>query len=175
VTRPRSNIAVAVLVSLALLTSSCGYLLHPARRDGRAGRVLDPLTVLFDCLWLIPGIIPGVVALVIDGTQNTWSFGPGEIRRVDLPPGPGGDYAVAAGSRLKIQVRELPADVAVGAVLMNASGRRLAEALVTRRAAGPGVLEVAVPAEAAGSALDLVLEVKGRTAAKWRLRVRAAA
>jgi len=59
----RSTRAAAVAVLLA--TASCGYILHPERRGSQGGQI-DGGSLVMDILWLIPGIIPGVVALAVD-------------------------------------------------------------------------------------------------------------
>ncbi len=43
----------------------CGYFLHPERRGAQSGAI-DGATMVMDCLWLLAGIVPGVVALVVD-------------------------------------------------------------------------------------------------------------
>jgi len=72
-----------VLVSLSLDTVGCGYILHPERRKAHTNRI-DPLTVTFDALWILAGVIPGVVALIVDGVKDTWYFAPGE--KAELVP-----------------------------------------------------------------------------------------
>jgi len=62
---------IALAVGLAMTTASfgCGYILHPERRGNRGGTV-DGMSLLFDLLWLIPGLIPGIVALIVDFTSG---------------------------------------------------------------------------------------------------------
>lgn len=56
--------------SLAFAGSTgCGYILHPERR-GRTGGSIDGLVLVFDLLWLLPGLLPGVVALAVDFTSG---------------------------------------------------------------------------------------------------------
>ena len=54
-----------VLSSLALTQTNCGIILHPERSGHTRGRV-DVVTVVLDCVWLLLGIVPGLVALLID-------------------------------------------------------------------------------------------------------------
>jgi len=57
-----------LLGGLALVGSTgCGYILHPERR-GRSGGTIDGTVLIFDLLWLLPGLLPGVVALAVDFT-----------------------------------------------------------------------------------------------------------
>ena len=57
------GIALAALIVTA--TGSCGYFLHPERRGQQSGRI-DSATMVMDLLWLLPGVVPGVIALVVD-------------------------------------------------------------------------------------------------------------
>ena len=75
---------IALAAGLAVSTASfgCGYILHPERRGSRGGTI-DGLTLLFDLLWLIPGLIPGVVALVVDFTSGAIYVGGGRGHRIN--------------------------------------------------------------------------------------------
>ncbi|HEX3902387.1 MAG TPA: hypothetical protein VH853_06015 [Polyangia bacterium] len=69
----------------------CGYILHPERRGIQSG-VIDGATMVMDILWLIPGIIPGVVALVVDfSSGGIYASG---TRRVALRLSPDGRVAL---------------------------------------------------------------------------------
>jgi hypothetical protein len=64
----RISRAIAGTTLFALTATSsggCGYILHPERRGQQSGSV-DGATMVMDLLWLLPGIIPGVVALIVD-------------------------------------------------------------------------------------------------------------
>ena len=52
-------------VALGLLGSGCGYLLYPERRGRRSG-VIDGGVLIVDVLWLLPGLLPGIICLVVD-------------------------------------------------------------------------------------------------------------
>jgi hypothetical protein len=45
--------------------SGCGFILFPERR-GRTGGNIDVPILIVDLLWLLPGIIPGVICLIVD-------------------------------------------------------------------------------------------------------------
>ena len=60
----------AVASALALLTS-CAAILYPERRGARSGRV-DVVPLVVDILLFIPGLIPGLIAIIVD-------FGTGAI------------------------------------------------------------------------------------------------
>lgn len=58
-------IILVVLVCMGVSFARCGFILYPERRGQTSGRI-DPLVLVLDCLWLFAGVIPGVVALVVD-------------------------------------------------------------------------------------------------------------
>jgi hypothetical protein len=58
-------IATATMLTMAGGPLGCGYLLYPERRGTQSGTI-DSGTMVMDLLWLLPGIIPGVVALIVD-------------------------------------------------------------------------------------------------------------
>ena len=57
--------ASAVFATAALPQTGCAYVLHPERR-GSAGGTIDGGDLVMDLLWLIPGVVPGVVFLIVD-------------------------------------------------------------------------------------------------------------
>jgi hypothetical protein len=59
------TIAAGTLLATSGGSLGCGYFLHPERRGIQSGTI-DGATMVMDILWLIPGIIPGVVALIVD-------------------------------------------------------------------------------------------------------------
>lgn len=84
-------IAASTMLTVGSGSVGCGYFLHPERRGTQSG-VIDGATMVMDILWLIPGIIPGVIALVVD-------FSSGGIyvsgsRRVALRLSPDGRVAL---------------------------------------------------------------------------------
>jgi hypothetical protein len=63
------NRIVAASLAAVLTTGSCAYTFHPERRGNRGGEIATgPL--VGDLLWLIPGILPGVIFLVVDFTSG---------------------------------------------------------------------------------------------------------
>jgi hypothetical protein len=59
------TIAAGTMLTVGSGSLGCGYFLHPERRGTQSG-VIDGATMVMDCLWLLAGIVPGVVALVVD-------------------------------------------------------------------------------------------------------------
>jgi hypothetical protein len=74
----RVSRALAALAVVATMTS-CAYTFHPERR-GNAGGEIAAGPLVGDILWFIPGIIPGVVFLVVDFTSGAIYRQPGEHR-----------------------------------------------------------------------------------------------
>ena len=61
--------AIALTTALTVTTVSCGYVLHPERR-GNPGGTIAGGTLVMDLLWLIVGVVPGVVFLIVDFTSG---------------------------------------------------------------------------------------------------------
>ncbi len=78
------GIAAATLLSTILGSTGCGYILHPERRGNRGGSVAGG-TLAMDLLWLIPGVVPGVVALVVDFSSGAIYRNHGERYAVIIP------------------------------------------------------------------------------------------
>jgi len=64
-------VVVAVAVMFALAVSGCGTLLYPERLEATPSHKLDGKVVLLDCLWLLVGVLPGVIALGVDFYNDT--------------------------------------------------------------------------------------------------------
>ena len=62
-------IAFATLLAFGASSVGCGYILYPERR-GNTGGTIDGGTLVMDLLWLLPGIVPGVVFLIVDFTSG---------------------------------------------------------------------------------------------------------
>jgi hypothetical protein len=64
-----SRAIAALALAATIATSGCAYTLHPERRGNSGGDVSGSMLAC-DLLWLIPGIIPGVVFLIVDFTSG---------------------------------------------------------------------------------------------------------
>ena len=73
--------------ALALGASGCGWILYPERK-GRTGGSIDTPIMVVDLLWLIPGIIPGVIFLIVDFTTGCIYKGSGSAAN-ERQPGAG--------------------------------------------------------------------------------------
>ena len=76
----RQAVSSVVLFALLVTTTGCGLILKPERRTEPLSKTKDTTTVVYDCLWLLAGVIPGVVALVVDATQDTWYYTQAELK-----------------------------------------------------------------------------------------------
>lgn len=61
----KKTLALVMLVALTLASINCGVLMYPERK-GQTGGNIDKTVLVLDCLWLLAGVVPGVVALVVD-------------------------------------------------------------------------------------------------------------
>jgi hypothetical protein len=69
--------SIAALAVAAVAFSGCAYTFHPERRGNTGGEIAGA-PLVGDILWFIPGIIPGVVFLVVDFTSGAIYRSPGE-------------------------------------------------------------------------------------------------
>ena len=67
---------VAAATALSLSTAGCAYVIHPEQR-GNTGGSLDGLPLVVDILLLLPGLLPGIVALVVDFSSGAIYTGGG--------------------------------------------------------------------------------------------------
>lgn len=71
----RFSRSVAALAVAAVAFSGCAYTFHPERRGNTGGEIAGA-PLVGDILWFIPGIIPGVIFLVVDFTSGAIYRGP---------------------------------------------------------------------------------------------------
>jgi len=64
--------------------SSCGYILYPGRR-GRTSGTIDIPVLIIDILWFIPGLVPGLICLIVDFASGCIYEG-GERAKTSSPP-----------------------------------------------------------------------------------------
>ena len=72
-------LVMVVTVMFALATFGCGTLKHPERQTATPSNKLDGNVVLLDCLWLLAGVLPGVIALAVDLHNDTIYYSEGEL------------------------------------------------------------------------------------------------
>ena len=84
---------IAAASALALLTS-CAAILYPERRGARSGR-LDVVPLVVDILLFIPGLIPGLIAIIVDFGTGAIYTGTGSAEVQDV--GRHGTIAIQPG------------------------------------------------------------------------------
>jgi len=171
----RSRALVMVtLVAFAVSISGCGYILYPERRDAELTKEMDTKVVIYDCLWLLAFVVPGVVALVVDGVNDTWYYTPAEWEAKKAPPAEKKEVSVAPGAELKIRVHgAAPQDAELTLRLLDSDGTQIAPESRLRVAAGQPLtsLGVLVPADTPAGHARLVLSVDGRPQTSWDVSV----
>ncbi len=152
-------IAVFALVGLVFATANCGTILYPERKGQESGNI-DVEVLVMDCLWLLVGVVPGVVALVVDFTT-------GAIYE------PAMTVQANKDTRLSFRIRDAaPVDAAVEVVLEDALGdsRVLMQREVEK---GESINEVMIdlPEDTTPGEYTLAVNVDGNQSAVWNLSV----
>ena len=162
--------SLVVLATFIIAATGCGYMLHPERRHAKLSHELDGEIVLFDCLWLIAGIVPGVVALVIDGVNETWYYTEDEWNDIQ----PKSSMNIQPGQQLAVDIHGLaPADAKVTLSLLDNQGCQVTSIVEAQSTAGKDLapLMVKVPQQLDHDELALVLEVNDQQQCRWNLDV----
>ena len=79
---------------LLAFVNGCGYVLYPERK-GRTGGNIDTPILVVDLLWLLPGILPGVIFLIVDFTTGCIYKSGGRASTEPLPGESGRRLATA--------------------------------------------------------------------------------
>jgi hypothetical protein len=162
--------SLVVLAAFIVAATGCGYMLHPERRHAKLSHEIDGEVVLFDCLWLIAGIVPGVVALVIDGVNDTWYYSEDEWNDIQSKS----TMNIQPGQQLAVDIHGLaPADAKVTLSLLDNQGRQVASIVEAHSTAGTDLapLMVKVPQQLDQGGLALVLAVNDQQQCRWNLDV----
>ena len=98
----------------ALSTASCAAILYPERKGNRGGAI-DLVPLVVDILLFIPGLIPGIIAIIVDFGTGAIYTGKGTAKTPDV------------GRRGKIALgpKGLPEGTTVRLALLDADGRVL--------------------------------------------------
>jgi hypothetical protein len=70
-----------------LFATGCGFLLYPERR-GRMGGRIDLPVLIVDLLWFLPGLVPGLICLVVDFSSGCIYGGSGYAGTTPPLPSP---------------------------------------------------------------------------------------
>ena len=161
-----------VLGVLLVATTGCGYILYPERRTQPLSDTLDVSVVIYDCLWLLAGVLPGVVALIVDGTNNTWYYTEEELSQKGWADRQS-RRAIPRGTQMQIRLHgTAPADAMVTLQLLDPDGTVLADSKTTSDPlAEMQALSLTVPSETEPTYATLVLEVDGRPGVTWNVEI----
>ncbi len=154
-----------ILACFIVANTGCGYILHPERRNAPVSREIDGVTVLFDCLWLFAGIVPGVIALVVDGVSDTWYYTENELQEFEV--------GVAPGQELQLRITgDAPDDSEVALALVGDNGQVIQQTARTIKAGDSlDVLTISVPNDIQQDHFQLVLDVNGQRQLAWDLHL----
>lgn len=77
---------VMILLAGAFLLqlTACGTLFHAERKSRKPSTQIDPVVLVLDCCGFFFGIIPGVVALVLDYNNKTLYYSTSEVKNASL-------------------------------------------------------------------------------------------
>jgi hypothetical protein len=76
----KRKLSVLLVLVMFTLTTSCGYFLYPSSRGKRSGRI-NTMVLVMDILWLLPGLVPGVIALAVDFSSGSIYASGGRAKR----------------------------------------------------------------------------------------------
>lgn len=163
--RLNRTIAATTMLTMATGPLGCGYLLYPERRGTQSG-VIDSGTMVMDLLWLIPGIIPGVIALIVD-----FSSGGIYLRgRTALRLSPDGHVAVRlpqSSKPMRLEFRVVTASHRVVAHKTASIGPSIAAGQSIDLELGDSVRRNAATGEGNGGALYLEVQTEGGATSRF--------
>ena len=160
------------LGALLIATTGCGYILYPERRTQPLSDTLDVSVVIYDCLWLLAGVVPGVVALIVDGTNDTWYYTEEELSQKGWADQQS-RQSVPRGTEMQVRLHgTAPEDVAVTLRLLAPDGTVLADSTTASNPlADVQALSLTVPENVQTTDATLVLEVNGRRQIAWDVEI----
>ena len=79
----KKSMLVALAGVLMLQLAACGTLFYGERKGKPASSQIDPAVLVLDCCGLLFGIIPGVVAIVIDYSNKTIYYTKAEVKAMN--------------------------------------------------------------------------------------------
>lgn len=78
----KKSISLSLAGLLAIQLTACGTLFHAERKGQTPSDKIDPEVLILDCCGLLFGVIPGVVALVLDFNNKTIYYTKAEARKL---------------------------------------------------------------------------------------------
>ena len=80
----KKSMLIALAGTLLLQLTACGTLFHGERKGQAASTQVDPTVLILDCCGFLFGIIPGVVAIVLDYNNKTLYYSTSELKNASL-------------------------------------------------------------------------------------------
>jgi hypothetical protein len=154
---------VTLMFALTMMVVGCGTLMHPNRRTATPTHKIDGTALVLDCLWLLPGIVPGFIALGVDFFGDTIYYSESELH-------------AHGGDKVSIDMcGKAPVDSLVTLRLLDQDGRDLV--VPTRIACIKGSelgapLTLTIPEGIEVSNATLTLAVADRPQVTWSLKDR---
>jgi len=160
-------LVILVLIMFTINVIGCGYIMHPERRTAPKSNQVDGGVILLDCLWLFAGIIPGVIALAVDGVSETWYYSQQEMQEMEK------EVSVNAGQEIMLQVAgAAPTDAEVYLSLMSTEDDILQQTVQTIKAGETlGALSLNIPDNIQNEQAKLALVVNGEVQFTWNLHL----
>lgn len=153
-----------VFVLMIFTTFNCGYFLYPERRGNPPGQI-DTGTLVLDILWLIPGLIPGAIALAVDFTSGAIYLSGGRRgrHRYSFETQP---FYVHAGDRIALNlINPIPSDAEVNVTLATKEGSANSVSLLQRKVSKEGslnnVIVLSLPEELTRGLYTIEVKVNG--------------
>ena len=110
----KKTISCALAASFVFAATGCGTLFRSERIGKASSDRIDPAIMILDCCGLLFGVIPGVVALVLDFNNKTIYF---SAREAGIMPG-------TTDNMVAIQVEDM-SEESIAAALSEALGREI--------------------------------------------------
>ena len=115
----------------------CATILHPEQRGNHGGR-LDVGPLILDILWFIPGLVPGIIALVVDFGTGAIYTGHGSADAPDHER-----LAIKPGEEMTLRAPIIDDEVEASLRLIGPDGQLLDETKGEWKAAARDDLKVA--------------------------------
>ncbi len=160
-------LALMVMVAMVVGTARCGLIIYKERRDRKPpkpdARKIDPAVLIMDCAWLLVGIIPGAVALIIDfATGGVYLSGKTSNLR--------------SGDSVAFRFRgPAPVDANIMVIVEDRATRKAVSSLFMKDVSRGEELEdkviLSIPESIDPGAYNLALKIDGVTKASWGLNI----
>jgi hypothetical protein len=132
----KSKLLILFVFALMVFTTfNCGYILYPERRGNPPGQI-DTGSLVMDILWLIPGLIPGAIALAVDFSTGAIYLSGGRKERRHHYSFETQPFNVHAGDKIALNlINSIPSDAEVNVTLASKQNQNNTISLLKRKLA----------------------------------------